>query len=515
MKKKMTKAVVVGASLLAFAGVAQAASYQVNVAGSSAQFSFWNATAKPFLQNTYNCVVTSIKTALPDSKHGVAWSSQCGTSGTDTYVVRYASRASYDGFASLNGTQDPDGCLGFSSTDSFGNAYSCGATGGTICRKYPDEATTGTPLKCMPTILGASDVQATTLTEISKGGDLGPLTVPTATNGAEGQPTYNVYGPTGTAIHAGGKLTAINADATNLSYTNQHVAVPFAFDVNNGVTWKKCGVAGATNAQLNANNSCQTTADCNTGASETCQSTTIDNISRLQAVLLFAGQVNNWSQFGGYYDAKPVILCFRHAGSGTHATLDNAVMKSTWGKALPTNAKDNYVANGNQQTYGNYAAGANTATNSNFIWFNSGTPDEANCLDGQIYDTVAGHAVAGRGDLGAIGYLDADQADSTTDATKHYTQIKYNGVKASRQAIRNGWYDFFTMEATAYNPNDTVNYGNNSGMVTDLISYAANPANIPPTETGFWSTAGEMRVKKTSDTSYPALEVTPANPQTP
>ena len=508
--KKTSKALMIGASLLACAGAAQAAStYQINVTGASAQFNFWNDMAGTWLQTgPAGCTPAQITQALTvDNKRGYA---KCTNSAGDTYILRYTSNASYDGITALQGTADPDSCNG-------------GA--GTILRKYADDtvAPDGTGhipnanVVCRATVIGASDVNAASLSQSSQGAKLGPLGKPGVDDGAITTTDY-MCGPTATVNSQGTKTKVFidaNASSPNALTNNvNHLAVPFSFFVNKGVTWKKCA-SGA-----NAGGFCQDDADCGgtAGQHTICTSQTIDNLSRLQAVLLFSGTVTNWGQFGNYFDAKPVILCLRHAGSGTHATLDNAVMKGSWGKGLVTVAKNNYATNGSQQTYNVAGVTGGTSTALNYIWFNNGTSDLQNCLTGQIYDTVLGANQAARADLGIVGYMDSDQPDTAT-----YVQVKYNGVKASRQALRNGWYDFYTMQNIYYNTGDATNFSPVNSLITNgstgIIAFASNPNNLvnhtnPLTnvnESLFWATKGELRFTKSSDTVYPVTKSAVAN----
>jgi hypothetical protein len=490
--KKTALTLALSATMLA--GVANAATFEVNLTGASAQFNMWNDAASKFLESApANCAAGSPVKVLADATHGFA---KCTNGAGDTYIIRYTSNASYDGITALKGTQDPiDASSG----------VNCNGGVGTILRQYANDTTAnGLPLVCKPTVVGASDVNAASFAQISKGLKLGPMGNP-ATDLGGVTATDNVYGPAGTATT--NALTVISTDPTGLTTNTNHLAVPFAFYVNKAVTWNKCSATAAANA----NGFCTADADC--GATiGACAPQTIDNLSRLQADLLFSGQITNWRDFGGYFVQKPVVLCLRHAGSGTHSTLDNAVMKSSWGKALTQAQKNNYAANGNQQTYNNYVAGPNSTTNLPFVWFNNGTSDMKKCINGQIFDTttVPPAAQPARADIAAVGYMDADQP-----STGNYVQIKYNGVTASRQALRNGWYDFFSMQNMYFNGSDTTNYTPVAPVVTALVAFASNPANIPAAEAGFWSTKGEMRVIKANDTTFPATKVTPTLPQTP
>src|SRR6266567_2393032 len=137
--KRTTKTLVAGAALLACAGAAQAATYEINVTGASAQFNFWADQSKTFLKQTVagapNCTDAQITQALTaDNKKGYA---KCTNTAGDTYIIRYTSNASYDGITALQGTADVDSCSnGLSGADTA----KCGTTAGaTICRKYADD----------------------------------------------------------------------------------------------------------------------------------------------------------------------------------------------------------------------------------------------------------------------------------------------------------------------------------------------------------------------------------------
>lgn len=516
--KKTSKALMVGASLLALAGVANAATYELNMTGASAQFNYWNDVAHNWLESTATgapgCAVGStVQAVTVDGKKGYA---KCTNGAGDIYIVRYSANASYDGITALQGTQDPS-----DPTDGL----KCNGGSGTILRKYADDTVApgsggagagkipNTAILCKPSNVGFSDVNAASFSQSSKGLKLGPLGK--NTDAGYATPKDYMCGPESTRSQAGTTFVPIDANPSSpfvLTNSVDHLAVPFAFFVNKGVTWKKCGTAGSTVAQRNNNNFCQVNADCNTAGGETCQPTTIDNLTRLQAILLFSGTVTNWGQFGNYFDAKPVIACLRHAGSGTAATLDHAVMKGTWGKPLVTMQKNNLVSN--HQNYDNAGLISGTSTSLNYIWFNNGAGDVKNCLDGKIYDDVKGATQAARSDLGIVGYMDADQPDAG-----NYVQVKYQGVKASRQAVRNGWYDYYTMQNIYYNPSDSVNTPTAvQTLIQNLISFAANPANIIDAvgisgvnEFNYWATKGELRFTKGSDTTYPVTKSAVAN----
>jgi periplasmic binding family protein len=513
--KKMSKALVVGASLLACAGTAQAsADIEINLAGASAQWLFWNDVADSFLTQAEGCTTVTQNRENPDitkSKQGWTKGTNCVNRGGKSIIIRYSSKASYDGIRAQKGIANTDDSFGAvtihptngSSVINGGVAQLCSnANQRPLADEDAPTANGGYigSLVCRTVNVGASDVAADMFTQISVGKLKGPM-----------------------AAAADTSKTRSNLAITDLSGVSSKtpVIVPFGFFVNKGVTWKKCGTATSTVDERNKNSFCLTSADC-TGAGETCQSTTIDNITRPQAVAIFSKTATNWSDFGAYYDAKPIVACLRHAGSGTAAALDKTVMRGdVWGKGLWANA----------------ATAASYPPASNAYWYNDSSTDLMNCVDGQITG-----GTGSRGDIGAIGYADADQTNKTNTVG-----IKYNGVAPSRQAIRNGWYDFYTNQQLYYITADHtatkdttpssititggvgtfVNGSGNGtfgGVLDDLNNFASLPQNIPDgtgpgsygvDKTKYWATDGEMRWNRASDKAYPIVKKTPTVPQTP
>jgi len=223
------------------------------------------------------------------------------------------------------------------------------------------------------------------------------------------------------------------------------------------------------------------------------------------AVSIFSGSVVTWTDFGGGFQfagggtlENPALIttCLRAAGSGSHATLDWAVMRANgWnggGSLL------NFVSTG----------GPNT------IW-TDGTGDEMNCIN-----TTAG----------AIGYADADRAlgmaplynsSSPAFAIPHYTNtipLQYNGQSPNRRNIRNGIYDnFYTLQwlyENTQNPDYTANPSNHPIAVA-LVNYASNASIISSTDrSDFWASLNEMAFMKDNDTTYPYYQgaTTPVSP---
>lgn len=434
MKKKALKTMVAAAAVLSSAAIAQAATVDINIYGASAQYLFWNTAATNFL-TAKGC--TSITKAEDSSKkHGITSGKACsGFSGNDV-IIRYSSKASYESVRSLKGTTNPDSCP---------NAYQ---------RKMADSVTAPNTLTCQTITLGASDVSGEAFVQESHGQKFGPL---------GGGLVDNVL----TGENASG-LTSYNP-----------LVVPFGFFVNNAVTAKKCTTA----AGAMAGEYCSSDADCGGTAGSCGAPSTIDNITRLQAVNIFAGYATNWADFGGYFTAQPIVACLRHAGSGTAAALDFSVIRGNgWGNVLAT--------------YESPAA----------IWFNEGSTDMIKCVNGNSTATPTGSAI------GAIGYADADQAIGAAGTSQNVKAVKYNGHFGTRYSIRNGAYDFWT---TQWVYEDAARTSTAQRPVVDaLIAYASDPANVPATKAKYWATKDEMKFFKGSEAEYPYL-LGAINPQLP
>ncbi|MGD9505110.1 MAG: hypothetical protein AB7W37_09360 [Syntrophobacteraceae bacterium] len=265
-----------------------------------------------------------------------------------------------------------------------------------------------TALKCQDVTLGASDVAGESFVQSSYGYLLG---------------------------HIGGAWTERNFSGIDTSslVNYQPLVVPFAFYVNKAVTRN---------------------------------SAVLTNVPRIMAVLIYSGQVYSWSDFGSEFADKAIVRCLRHAGSGTHATLDLAVMNKAWGGALVQEDLDG-------QTF-----------------FNDGSSDMMKCIDQN-----GGFSSA---DAGAIGYADADQ--SLTSYT-NVAQTKYNGEAATKYNIVNGLYDFWSAQWLF------AQSGEVNTWVTALTTYASKAANVPSTKAAYWAAAEEMTVEKTpADANYPSTK---------
>ena len=259
---------------------------------------------------------------------------------------------------------------------------------------------TGT--KCVTVNAGASDVQVSSISQESYGQLNGVL---------GGAYTNRNFKGTG-ALSASG-------------LTDNHTAVvPFAFYVNKSVT------SGGV---------------------------TINNLTLAQVKLIFSGQIQDWSDMLGF-DAQPINVCFRHAGSGSHAALDVTQLR-------PAGAG----INGSQDLTGPY-----------HYYFHDSSADMMKCINGS--GTWMGP--------GAVGYASADQNLSTYSLT---AQVTFNGVAPTKTNVQNGAYDFWTI-GHLYTTTSTDQWLN------ALVTYARNPAHIT---TPGYSSECCMIYTKNADTYYP------------
>jgi len=444
MKKQFTGSLVATAALLAIAGIAQAAPAELNIYGASAQYDYWNAQAQNYALNNLGCA-TATAPVNNNKKHGFVSAKNCSstlvpvnpTTGQRDLDIRYSGIASAEGPLSVNKKAPLDATL----------AAGCNIANGERLMF----ASTST-LTCKQVHIGTSDVAGESLVQSSSGEKFGPL----------GGGAFSV------------SLTGI--DTTGLTPANT-VVVPFGFFVNSNVKAQTCtaGLIG---------NYCTTNTECNSGPATTdgvCgAASTITNISREEATLIFSGYVPDWSDLGAYFTAQPAVACLRHAGSGTHSAFDLTVMNSKWGANVATEE----------------APGQ--------IWFNQGSSDMMKCINGATTATPTGSLA------GAIGYADADQAIGLANVSQNVKQLKYNGFYPTRTAIRNGLYDFYTNAWLYTNPANTgsavlpVAYNVNA-LAANLVAFAQDPANVPTSKVNYWAAVGEMKYNRSTDTGYPGF----------
>ncbi len=404
--KNLFTLAIAGTALVASVGTAVAAptmTGDIDIYGASAQYNFWTRESYNYMSAAGCTGMKSAKTK--DGKHFIMQ----GTCPNGVHNFRVSSKASYDGPLSIQGnTTNPNRVTKCDPNYNQrmmmdpGKVVSWGTgTNSTVL----DNTSTGTGNEdsfnsCFAVTGGASDVQVTSFKQISQGQLKGPF--------GGGNVNRNFTGT--------GAVTATGlADCRS-------VVVPFSFYINNGVT---------------------------KGGQQ------ITDITTAQARLIFSGQIFDWSDLGTGFDALPMYACWRHAGSGTAATLDLAVMRP----ALLQTSED-------------------TST-PYYFWFNDGSSDEMNCISNNA---------------GGVGYADADQSLSSYPSVH---QLTYNGVAANKANITAGKYDFYTVQnlyTTSSVPTDMAN----------LCTYMQVPAhNSNP----YYANTCEMRYIKAGDTLYNSYNV--------
>lgn len=447
--KKVIKTVVFGASVLALASVANATEYNVNIYGASAQNEFWNDAADDFLAaattaNGLGC--TTVQQDRTTSKDGISRGTNCAglPDPADVIYIRYSARASADGPRSVYGI-DPDN-VDSCDTEGFTDSY----------RKMADETTVdwdpttvGGSNKCVDVTLGASDVASSSFTQVSEGNEEGFLQ-----NGPVTRFDMNA--------------NLIPGEAQGL-IPHRPVVVPFAFFGNGpAMGWDTTDpanpVAGA-------------------GA--------ITNVSRVQAANLMAGNVYNWSQFGPDFPNKKVVVCLRHAGSGTHATLDKAVMRGDFSIAEKEAWPGTFTPN------------------TPYLFFHISSSDLIKCVDQNGNSPSTGGFTTDVTTHMAIGYADADKnaPDAITGAIKYpdAVTLNYNGYSPAKQNITNGNYTFWSQQWIYENPAD-ANYNTLQPIHQKMVDFASDPANLPATKANYWAAANELNVVKPFDTSLPSVQ---------
>jgi hypothetical protein len=564
--KTIARVLVLGVTVLAFAGAAHAVTY-INLYGATAQFNFWSNYDQTFLttpfpngpgctyQGTFKtkdgksavAVGTGCNAAydgaiFPPGGAG-AWTETSPTAGpytpdttANTIYFSYTNKASWDGI---------EAALGYWDAANQGKANPCpaGNLRAVATCNYASNTCTGTvPYVCQQVSIGTSDVESDVFTQTSTGTQYGPVDSGDAPITRSFPNNFSVFSPPAAwgvaALDASNHYVSDAADsyggkAHKVQQPETPIAYPFGFFVNKNVTSYRCSASSAQNAgSLCLNDEWCTgsglAADeakgglahdpagcvegtaawpaCATGTY--CQAYTIDNLSRLQVVALFTPIIGDWSAFDpDFWPALPITLCLRHAGSGTSATLDYGIMKGNgWGNKL----------------YGgdeNRACGGDCAP---YIYYNDGTSDLLNCLSWANGDTPASPPGTGPVDVpdqigGAIGYADSDNPN-----TADYVQVKFNGVFSSRYTMRQGIYDNFWTINRMYVPNNLDQQL--VDLYADMLGALANPANINSTTLGtnkryeYYGSSTELQNWKSLSTKYPYISgnnpgyVAPPNP---
>jgi ABC-type phosphate transport system substrate-binding protein len=231
-----------------------------------------------------------------------------------------------------------------------------------------------------------------------------------------------------------------------------------------------------------------------------------NNLSRPQAVNLFSGKIATWdelAQFSSY--PKYVQLCLRHAGSGTHATLDKVVFRDDTRSNMvtipSTDPAYGRIDNAAHQIQDLSVVREQQTSSAPYIYFYQSSSKAA--PEAGMKECVMTNG--GRGRLGntvAIGYMDADAADNND-----MHQMTFQGVPAvdkvamaegvTNNFINTGSYDFWSAQ-NVYVKNNTTD---NNATVQALMTFAETK--IPDTKYGIWTSKGDLLISKDKDTYLP------------
>jgi len=417
----LATAVLSGAAITAHAAeTIDPADVVINMYGASAQKDYWLALGGDFM--TAQGCATSGKTNAGKDYIAVKGGNCSSVGGNDIYIT-YGSVASLEGIIAALGTAP----LSASLNDTCGGDNALRETVNLTTCTFPTtfgEYTTTCSMGCADIHAGTSDVESESFSQTSVGEVRGHL--------GGGVETLDAFGP----------------DVTGLEHYKPTI-VPFAFYANN-----KLGTASPT--------------------------ALAGNLSRTQAVNLFAGKIAKWNeykQFSAYN--KDVQLCMRHAGSGTHATLDKAVFRDDTKDATLT------------------LLTTENTTSAPYAWFYKSSSDLKTCVE-ENGGKGNGPTVARY----AIGYLDADTA-----GTAKMHQMTYQGAPAvdaasiglvpavSNAYINDGTYDFWSAQ------NVYINTADNSATFQALMAFAET--NIPTGKSGQWTKASDLKVTKATDANLP------------
>nr|WP_320191730.1 substrate-binding domain-containing protein [uncultured Desulfobacter sp.] len=456
MFKNVIKKMAIGsAALMLSAGAANADLIEVNLFGASAQYSFWTNAAADFLadQGCASGDIYTLDTEVQSRDTGAAVCagntavainggtlSGSGDADGNTIVIRYTSKASYDGIRAVsesnNADWDADDC--HTTTGNWGYRLQANLGNATVTGQVLSLPDAAASLSCQDVQIGASDVASETFAQTSSGQLEGPL-------GGGAFSSQVIYPDDLPSMQEADGFKNIRP-----------VVVPFGFFANNG----------ADDGSYDA--------------------VPIDTMTRLQAVSILSGQVTNWSEFDPSVDMR-VVLCHRHAGSGTVATLNAAVFRGD--ASLPT-------AEVNKTTADLYAGyGIEKAE----IYFNEGSSDMMRCV-GQTE--------------GAIGYADFDKClPGTNCVSKGYGQIKrvyfpncpdcrpnHSPFLTQKELVQNGIDTFWSAQWLYYK---TAEPTATKALITDLGAFASLEANLPSSKADYWSSQNAMKYEKADDFALP------------
>jgi len=528
IKKAMISGFAALALIVSGAGMAAAtqSDYEINLYGASAQKDFWHDAAPAFLQDptTFNCATAQQHFCDADEKHGITYATQCEVDGDgdrdDTIAIRYSAKASYAGVCSASTEAADPSC----SSD-------CGVPGGrNMCGALGDAT-----LTCTNVTLGASDVEGESIAQSSYGNENGHLggnyvvnifdgfdttgledaadygwsvvvpfgffannkvtrgtcckPCPGTHFGMLGEPpleippilhkAYSRWGDRCWPTDAqGGRSGGASCDSgvcddgprTGQACTTDQECPSYS---HRCIGYYKC-VDGLCNGGAREGLACTKTKNCpDVDYTQTaCVDVPIRNLPRIKVILLFKDlTLTNWQQFGLEYADLPITRCMRHAGSGTHATLDLAVMG------------DGFTPYG-------------FSTGDQAYHYRSSS-DLTKCV---------GHFDGG------VGYADADKLLGKGDGDYgkvHY--VNYNGHPATRRNVAFCEYTFWSAQHTYWDPAEVVaGPPYDLGLHQAFLQFAGDPNNLTPTKVGYhadyWAAASELGCRKTNDREFPKYQ---------
>jgi hypothetical protein len=425
--KKIVNIALIAAVMTGAAVTAQAATKEVHLYGASAQRDFWKDFGVTYLTNL-GC--SNVAKATNGSNYIALTGTNCTNSSGDNIYITYSSVSSIEGLLAVKGEapNNPllnDTCGGDNNMREVADWTTCNYTTG-VCGA----------MKCADITAGTSDVEGSSFTQESHGALQG---------------------------HLGGAMTDLTLSPITFDgmYENRKpTIVPFAFYVNNGI-----GSAAPVGD--------------------------LANLTRTQAVNLFSGHIPYWGRLKGFelYNSNPVVLCLRHAGSGTHATLEKAVFRDD--TKNPDDATALQLVKYQDTSAAPYKFFYESSSNMKLCVEDNGR-------------TATGSPIPFN--ARAIGYMDADQV-----STKAH-QMKYQGSPAiditlfnnratnpgvTNPYINKGSYDFWSAQNVYFKTADNAALGN---LISEMMDFAETA--IPTTKTGIWSTGAALKVVKPTDESF-------------
>jgi len=507
---------------VAVASSAAAETVYVNMAGATAQVGFWKDAADDFLSTDASCA--SVTTPVEKEDNMIASGTNCtglGLAGDDV-IIRYSGFSSFTGFLGMCDLQ-----TGYcTNTDEYPVLKESIAGGSTTEARVTDNCydsngvflgediaggqagAADCDLTCAPINAAVSDVEANAFVQFTDGYD-----IKKGDDIPHPLPDFATVCP---------QLTSGDANFS------RPLIVPFAFYVNNSVEKATCEVPipAGTHVAYDPNGgdceydnapgpdsqcrgyykcidgscaapyskSCGSTSDCPFPADAqgnpldgNCVIKPLDNLSRFQALQIFSGNAKNWREaFGPAYPNANLRACTRHAGSGTHATLDLAVMRGD----LPLKTTDDL---------------------NSFVWEAGGYENPLNTLYAYVQSTSSSSLIACVADVPyAVGYADTDKLFGKS-GNAHI--VKYNGVYPEAKTIKNGQYNFWAAQVMGYLGSKMCGTSGDftckGAKVFDGLVNFITPGNLAtylPKKAAFWVTQSDMNVEKGSDFAYPSYK---------